>query len=48
MKIEFKLIKWGIIFGFLRERGNFVTYLGIFLIAFINYAKLFDKTTLGT
>ncbi len=33
MKIE--LIKYGLIFGFLKERGNFVIYLGPFLIAFL-------------
>lgn len=32
MKIE--LTKWGLIFGFLKEKGNLVIYLGPFLIAF--------------
>lgn len=32
MKIQ--LIKYGLIFGFLKERGNLVIYLGPFLIAF--------------
>lgn len=30
MKLE--LIKYGFIIGFLKEKGNFVIYLGIFLI----------------
>lgn len=36
MKVE--LIRYGFIVGFLKERGNFVVYLGVFLIAFRNYA----------
>lgn len=32
MKIE--LIKYGLVFGFLKEKGNFVVYLGPFLIVF--------------
>ena len=32
MKIE--LIKYGIIFGILKEKGNLVVYLGPILIAF--------------
>lgn len=35
MKLE--LIKWGLIFGVLKEHGNFVVYLGPFLIAFTHY-----------
>lgn len=34
MIMEIKLIKYGLIIGFLKERGNFVIYLGPILIAF--------------
>ena len=32
--MTFHFIKYGMIFGFLKEEGNLVIYLGPFLIAF--------------
>ena len=32
--MKLKLIKYGLIFGFLKEKGNLVIYLGPFLIVF--------------
>ena len=36
MKVDF--IKYGLIFGFLKEKGNFVIYLGPVLIAFTSWS----------
>ena len=35
-----EIIKYGLMFGFLKEKGNFVIYLGPILIAFPNWKKL--------
>lgn len=33
VKAHVEIIRWGLLLGFLKERGNFVVYLGPFLIA---------------
>lgn len=43
--MKFEWIKYGIIFGFLKERGNLVIYLGPLLIHFEYHAKSSNKTT---
>jgi len=33
-QIKFEIIKYGAMFGFFKERGTFVVYLGPFMIIF--------------